>query len=669
MAVAVMTVTLLAFGLRLWQLNQVPPGWRDDELINSLVISQKALDGDWSVYYPDASGHEALYHWLSAGTLGLFGPGIPGIRLLPAVIGTLTVPLTYAVARLLLGKKAGLVAAMALALSFWSLMYSRIGIRHISLPLFMLAAFFFFLRGLGLGDTKPRTEDDARSRIIPFLLSGFALGLSFYTYFASRGTPLILVAFILYLAVVNREQLRGRVGGVVLLFAVALLMVIPLLFTLLDQPAAEARVEQLAVPLIEARSGNFQPLMDHVFRTLSMVHSGGDEEWLYNIPFRPVFGPVGAILFWTGVLICVWHVLYPGWIHFREGANRKTKDPAGERDSMASAFLLTWWLVGVSPAFISIPPASLGHTIIAQSAVYCLAAVPIAHLIRASSGLSSTTRQILAGSAVILFLVSVAGRDLPDYFQRWPDRGMTRFLYRADIKDLAAYLRQQPELTDFGVTGFLAGPWDRLALEIDLQAGPDEVRPRWYDPRRSAMLQIGGQPALNFIGYPVDVGPYANYFSATGETIPGSYLMVEATNAGRGVIEISQCFEVGLCLLSASYDKETGLLDLYWQVDRPLSIPARPLISNPPPPGIYAGPRLQVFSHLVDDEGNILSNDDGLWVDVATLHTGDMWVQRHRFDQVSLSGARRVLYGLYDPMTGARVLTSDGQDHGRIELE
>ena len=34
---------------------------------------------------------------------------------------------------------------------------------------------------------------------------------------------------------------------------------------------------------------------------------------------------------------------------------------------------------------------------------------------------------------VTLLVVTVAARDLPDYFIEWPQRGMTRFLYRADI--------------------------------------------------------------------------------------------------------------------------------------------------------------------------------------------------------------------------------------------
>ena len=77
---ALLVVVMAAAFLRLYRLDEVPPGWRDDELINSLVISQHVLDGEWAFFYPDASGHEALYHVLNAGMLALFGPGVAGIR-------------------------------------------------------------------------------------------------------------------------------------------------------------------------------------------------------------------------------------------------------------------------------------------------------------------------------------------------------------------------------------------------------------------------------------------------------------------------------------------------------------------------------------------------------------------------------------------------------------
>ena len=62
----ILSITFFAFAIRIWNLGDMPPGWRDDELINSLVISQHVLDGEWALYYADASGHEALYHVLNA---------------------------------------------------------------------------------------------------------------------------------------------------------------------------------------------------------------------------------------------------------------------------------------------------------------------------------------------------------------------------------------------------------------------------------------------------------------------------------------------------------------------------------------------------------------------------------------------------------------------------
>ncbi len=120
--------TLLGFFLRVWQLDAVPPGFRDDELIETLVISQNILDGDIALYYPDASGHEPLYHMLNALFLAWFGPGALGIRLLSAIIGTLTIPLTYVVGRKLFGPGVALAAAGALAVSFWGLMYSPVSV-------------------------------------------------------------------------------------------------------------------------------------------------------------------------------------------------------------------------------------------------------------------------------------------------------------------------------------------------------------------------------------------------------------------------------------------------------------------------------------------------------------------------------------------------------------
>ncbi|HEX6387751.1 MAG TPA: glycosyltransferase family 39 protein [Anaerolineae bacterium] len=675
----------------MWQLDAVPPGWRDDELINSLIISQKVLNGQWAIYYPDASGHEALYHALNAVMLGLFGPNIIGIRLLSAILGTLTVPLTYVLARRLFGIPVALVAATALSLSFWSLMYSRIGLRHISLPLWTTAAFYFFWQGLekdwglsdgtsGIGDWRSEIRD-FQSPISSFLLSAMFMGLGFYSYFASRGVPLILLAFCGYLWLSAPDLFRHRWRGLALMFIVTGLLALPLAYTLGQQPESEARVVELAVPLVEARAGNFAPLRDHVVTTLAMFHSSGDGEWLYNIPGRPVFGLVGAVFFWSGVAIALWHALKP--LASRKPINSQTRKPANpQTGSLASAFLLLWWLAGIAPGFISVPPASLGHTITAQPAVFILAALPIWRLgigqctdvpsnigkwRLPGTGLQSTAKRrsgVLTFLLAMALLFSIAWRDLPDYFHAWPQRGMVRFLYRADIHDVATYLNEHADLVDFGITGLLAGPWDRLALSINLRDEQQAaIRPRWYDPRRAVLLQ----PSLSFSNYPDVPFAYETAFKqVAGGTRAGGYRLSQVAVRVNDVEPV--CFENGLCSLASTYDSETQQLELAWQVKRPLDLPPMPLISNPPPPGIYAGPRLLVFAHLVDAGGNFLAGEDGLWVDPVTLHPGDVFLQQHW--PVLPEGGQpiAVVFGLYDPMSGGRILTEDGRDHLQIEI-
>ena len=675
-----MLIVLLAFGLRVLTLEGLPPGWRDDELIETLVISQKILDGNLAFYYPDASGHEALYHVLNAIFLGLFGPTGPGIRLLSAFLGTLAVPLTYALARRMFGVAVGLAASALLAVSFWGLMYSRVGIRHSLTPVLALAAFYWFWRAMQKrkGEREKGRKGNesapapllifAPAPLLPFALSGLFLGLGFHAYFASRGAPLIPAAYVVFLWLVAPQRLRGKWRGLLVMAVTTVAVALPLLLAVAAQPQAEGRVGELALPLIEARAGNFGPIVEHAVSALTMAHATGDPEWLYNIPERPVFGPVGAVFFWAGVALALWRA--GGAVVGRLRRPRREATTA----SLAAAFLLIWWLAGISPAVLSVPPASLGHVILAQPAFYILAALPVGAL-AAWSSRPATQRFTLAGLAAAVLFAATAARDLPDYFVEWPSRGMVRFLYHADIEDVADFILRQPDApwpADFGITGPLAGPWNRIALELAL--GAADVRPRWYNPERALLLW----PDTSFSGYPAVASPYSEvYVPLPQDTLlAGGYTLSRVAPSftpmvGEGQLWLSEapvCFANGLCWMSAGYDPASGVLELEWRIEGELQLPEMPLISNPPPPGVYAGPRLAVFAQLLDSDDTFLTGDDGLWVDPQTLRAGDVFLQRHFLTAPDGTAPAAIAFGLYDPMTGERLETFDGLDHLRLEL-
>ncbi len=673
--ILVIVITLTGFGLRIWRLDSVPPGWRDDELINSLVISQKVLDGQWAVYYSDASGHEALYHILNAGMLALFGPGIAGIRLLSVILGTLTIPLTYLISHRLFGLKVGLVASAALSVSFWSLMYSRIGIRHISLLVFLLPAIYFFIKGLDIDDTGS-VQDSIRERRgkVYFALVGCFVGFGFYTYFASRGIPAILLAVLVYVLLVNRPLLRMHWKALLLMIGVGLILAIPLLVTLARQPDSEARVQELAVPLQAVRVGDFGPLREHITRTVAMYHSDGDEEWLYNIPNRPLFSPLVAVVFWMGIVLVILFAFNPLLCHFNLRASEKISGWLAITPGLevGGALLLTWWILGLAPAFISVPPASLGHTIIAQPVSYIVLALPIYSVDRfthrrAIRKASYGALRLLPAIFSCILLLAVALRDIPDYFQSWPERGMTRFLYRADLLDLANYLDQHPKISDFGVTSLLAGPWDREALRIALGDQSSHFA-RWYNPDHVVLLRTSGTPAESFTGYPATTELEELYYRPIqGANVGGYQLAVLSVDVD--IPDQETCFQNGFCLLDYRYDDATRALDLIFEVQGTLVLPEQTLISNPPPPGVYAGSRLDVFSQLLDEDGQIITGDDGMWIDVYSLRNRDRFLQQHRFDVPTGANPGSVIFGLYDPYTGDRIPTDDGRDYLQIFIK
>jgi hypothetical protein len=393
-----------------------------------------------------------------------------------------------------------------------------------------------------------------------------------------------------------------------------------------------------------------------------MFDADGDSEFLYNIPHRPVFQALSALLFWGGVVTAIVYAVRP----FRHRA--VGNDEAARQ--LGATFLLLWWFAGIVPGFLSVPAGSLGHTILAQSAAYILLALPLLPF----QNLAARNRHLalLVPLGGVLVLILIAARDLPDYFLRWPEQGNVRYLYRADIREVAGYLLDHPSLTDAGVSGLLPGPWDRLALEIELGsnplAGSDEAFPRlrWFDPRRAILLETAGEQAAVLAGYPIVETAYHELYQwIEGETAGGYSLAQVAGDYPPLVEEI--CFEYGLCLAGYRFDRGSGSLDLLWRVAESPQLPQSELVSKPPPPGVYDGPRLAVFAQMLDGQGNFLVGDDGLWVDPTTLQVGDLFMQQHRLLPVTGVGDARLLVGLYDPLTGARILTTAGQDS--VELD
>jgi 4-amino-4-deoxy-L-arabinose transferase-like glycosyltransferase len=592
-------VLLLAFALRVVGLNTVPPGWRDDEVIETTVHAQLVLDGHYPLYFIQAEGHEPIYHYLSAGWIALVGSSLFSVRLVSAFFGLLAVAAAYRLTRQLFGARTALLVAILLAVSFWALIYSRTKIRHISELPFALLAFSHLFAAINARGSKFIIHHS--SFIVLFLT------LALYTYLAAATLLIIVSAFVLYLFVTHHAlRITLHAPRSTLSVLIALLLTLLLYLPLADAIRANAeRISVVGGPLTALRNGDPQPLIQNTVGTLAMFGNTGDNEALYNIPGRPVFNVVGFYFFLGGVIIAL----------------SRWRDPR-------YAFLLIWLVGGLAPGFASNPPASLGHTITALPVTYILAALPVFHFSPQSTLKAQKANSNSANSAVnllgaILF-ASIALSDLPDYFWRWPAIPEVRYLYKADLHTMAKTLRGAPPAT-YVLTGPLS-KWDRVAFtleDVEIASPPRWVNAEWA-------IVFPSQPATYLFtpsGWQIDSPP--------GHALTvhfGNDLVFDGwTQQGRDVIAR---WRVGPAYAAA--EPEIGAS-----------------VASPPFPAF-------AFLHLFNSDGNFVAGSDRFDVDAFTLQPGDRYLQRHSFD--APPGTYTLEIGLYNPTTGERYLTDDGRD-------
>lgn len=633
----IMALLLISWGLRLVRLEEVPPGWRDDELINIHALSNQLLSGRFPLYYAGASGHEPLYHHLHAGVHALFGFNVLSGHILSVVFGTLSVALTYSLVRRLFPsvRLTAVVACLMLATSFWSLMYSRTAIRHISLPPFVLATIYAFWRQI----------ESEKSTLRGWGLTGLLLGMTLYTYTASRLLPVLVLVFGGYLALFHLGRFRRHWVGYALALGLMVLLVAPLGIVIVQNRSeearegigADARVTQLARPVRALREGDPGPIISSTVKTLGMFHASGDPEWLYNISGRPVFNLLGGVLLWSGVALCLYRWRNPRYF-----------------------FLIPWLALGLSPAFISTPPASLSHTILAQPVAYILPALALTEVTR---WLRSRGASVAVCTLVLVAVLAGIGiRDLRDYFLVWPKRGMVRFLYRADQREAATFLDEHLEIDDLAIGSALGGPWDRIALAVDVER--EDVAFRLFNPERALLWPTTGEISTVLVpSWPEPTGPISDMLG-TGSEISPHLTLYSPSDVPLSPSWISETtFANGLALTGVhswargSLEPGTeGVVLTAWRVAAPLDLPPMPVVAHPPPPKTYTGPRLAVLAHLLDASGAILAVDDGLWVDPLTLQPGDRFIQVHRFTVPAEGpeGPYDLKLGLYDPKTNKR---------------
>lgn len=300
---------LIAAGLRLWQIGSLPPGLHYDEAADTIIAQQIARGESFPLFVEAYTGKEVLFFYWAAAWMKLIGPSVFAMRLAAAMLGVLTVAVTYRVvyelfASCLLpparkkqprwgasrdagGKMVALLATIFIATSFWHVLMSRLGFRSIAEPFIQALALAALFRGLRL------------NRWGWIAIAGALIGLNLYTYLAARLFPAAMAAIFFFLIAFDRGQRKLRVIQFLVMALAALIVFAPLGVYFLNNPDAFlTRIQQVA-----PRGDQVTALLENVGRALDMFFLSGDPYIRFNLPGRPLFSLAWGVLFVIGLII------------------------------------------------------------------------------------------------------------------------------------------------------------------------------------------------------------------------------------------------------------------------------------------------------------------------------------------------------------------------------
>lgn len=442
---AVGGVLLVAIGFRFYDIQNYPPGLFPDEAANgedALLI----LEGDVRPFYPRGNGREGLFFFLQALSIKLFGIGVWQLHIVSAAVGVATVLLTYFATRVWFGRLAGVLATLLLATSHWHVTLSRTGFRAILAPLFIAA----FTACVGYTIQAVRRKQKEAS-LVYAALAGAALAGGFYTYIAYRAMVGVILGMMVLLLL---AALHPKIGflhltrywrQVAVAVVVAVIVFLPLgLFFLQDQGAFAGRASHVSIFSRELQQefggGTLLGTLAYSTRQtlLSFFYGEGDLNWRHNVAGYPLLNPLVGLLFLLGV---AWTLRGAGLVLLKVIRGQEL-----HLDMIYpyTLLLLVGMLLPVITTAEGIPHGlrSLGLAF----PIFFLAGTAGAVVVHwvAKRIETSQTRSVVHGLLAGTLMLAVL-YDGSLYFLIARNDAGAHYAYRADLREVASYLKQYAE--------------------------------------------------------------------------------------------------------------------------------------------------------------------------------------------------------------------------------
>ena len=335
-AIALGGIVLVAMLFRLIDLDGIPYVLFGDEGEQGLE-ARRVISGEIrSPFWTGWLGVPTMSFFYNSFSLRIFGDSMFGLRMAWAIVGIVTVPFTYLLARRLSGStKFGLLAAALLATYHFHVHYSRLGSVQISDGLFLVVALWLY-----------HLATD-RNMAQHWVALGGVSGLSMYFYAGARLTLLVVIALFVYQLICRRGQFwrDNRRGFAIMLVAFAIVAAPMLQFAVNHWSEFNARISEVAVSgsdwfegQIAAGRSSTSIWWDQFTHSLFAFNRYGDTTVWYGLD-GPLLDLVFGAIFLLGLAVATIRV-------FRF------------RDERFAPVVAWWWAGMLSGGFLTLHPPS-----------------------------------------------------------------------------------------------------------------------------------------------------------------------------------------------------------------------------------------------------------------------------------------------------------------------
>jgi hypothetical protein len=318
-------ILLVALGLRLWQIDRLPPGFHFDESFEGLEAWRILTDPTYRPLFLTGNfGVPPLNAYANALTFALVQrlggeAGPMAMRVTAALFGVLGVLAVYALAhelvrlpepRIRLSLAFPLLAAATLALMRWHLHFSRMGIEPVIVPLIWASATWLLLHGWRTGQW------------ISFVASGGALAAGMYTYQGAWVIPwlILAVAFDRLVKDASVQDLLATpatlwssrpLRGLLVTGLVAFLLCLPLGWFFWQNPTLLLLRPSQIVNQMDGANAARHSLWQALWATAKMfgpLVAPGDFDPRRNLPGAPALNVWLALPFYLGLGVVLWRI-------------------------------------------------------------------------------------------------------------------------------------------------------------------------------------------------------------------------------------------------------------------------------------------------------------------------------------------------------------------------